>query len=328
MFLSTEATAERYAISLQALSEVAKAYHFQGRLDEAFHLWQHSMQLLSIQEVQPTDRVKFLLGYGGFLIDNYFLTNHEEDLMLSVVQQAREEAEAAQDQLAIASTLYQVGQTLYYRHMQANENDYTDARDYFQQASALREKIGDLYGLANSLFYTGLTYERHEQEEPAVDYYQRALPLAEQHGNWRAASEAARHLAGLSLSKDNEHSLRYALKSLALREEMGFNVGLPPAQLLVSDVYLTVGDLARALDYCQQSEQLSQEMGLQVYLMWAKLARGEIAYKQGQIAEARGHFEQSAALARELKIAYGVTDANEKLEMLARAQADEALPGT
>lgn len=321
MFLTEKAIANHYTTTLQSLSEIAEAYYFQGRLDDAFRLWQTSEQLLVDREIQPAERVKFLLRYGQFLIHNYFLTNHEEDLMLSVIRRAQQEAGAIKDESAIATALYLVGQTLYYHNLLAGGTDYTEARDYFQQASALREKVGDNYGLAEALFYTGLTYDRHDQREQAEGYYQRALELAEHHGNKWAASEANRHLADAHMTRDMEQSLQYALRSLALREGMGFKRALPAAQLLVSDVYIELGDLAQALEYCQQAEQLSVEMGLRSYLIEVLLVRGEVAYRQKQFAEAREYFEQAAALARELNIAYAITVVNGKLEMLAREQA-------
>lgn len=321
MSLSVEAIAERYAVSLNALSEIANSYSFQGQLADALRLFQVGEQWLSAREIQPQDQVNFLLKYGQFLIHRYFLTNREEDPMLSVIQRARQAAEACQDEAGIATALYLTGQTRYYHNLQTGGSDYTEARGYLEQASALSEKVADNRVVAESLFYTGLTYERHDQGAQAAEYYRRALAIAEEHGHRWAASEAYRHLAGLTMSRDSEQSLEYALKSLALREEMGFKRGVPSAQLLVSDVYVARGDLARALEYCQQAEQLSQEMDLQIYLAGAQFTRGEIAYKQGKRAKAREHFERAAVLARELNIAFAIAETNEKLEMLAREEA-------
>lgn len=321
MSLSAETIAERYKIALQALSEIGEAYYFQGSLDDAFRLWQTAEQLLVGKEVQSADQVKFLLSYGSFLVYNYFLTNREEELMQAVVQRARQGAEAIQDEFAIATALFLVGQTLYYHNLLAGESDYTQARDYFQQASALREKIGDTYNLAESIFYTGLTYDRSNQKEQAEQYYRRALPVALEQGNKWAASEAHRHLTDHT---EGEQRLRHALQSLRLREEMGFKRHLPAAQLLISDIYVEQDELARALEYCQQAEQLSAEMGLQIYLMDALLTRGDIAYKQGNLTETREYFERASALAQKLNHALGIALVNEKLEMLASEQKSES----
>jgi tetratricopeptide (TPR) repeat protein len=317
MSLSVEAIAERYATSLQALSEIANAYYFQGRVDEAWHLFQAGEPWLSARETRSEDQVNFLLKYGEFLVHNYYLTTRAEDLMCSVVQRARQAAEASQDEAGIATSLYLTGQTLYYHNLLAGGGDYSRARDSFEQASALREKIGDSYHVAESLFYTGLTYDRENPDEQAKECYQRALSLAEQYGNTWAASEAMRHLTDYT---DGEQRWRYAQRSLALREEMGFKVYIPSAQLLLSDIYIARDDLAQALDYCQQAEQLCREMNLQPYLMHALLTQGELAYKQGHLDEAREHVEQAARLAHTLNIAYGIAAAHEKLELLAHEQ--------
>lgn len=319
MSLSTKAISERYAISLKATSEIANAYYFQGSIDEALQLFQAGELMLSLQEVSQEDKLNFLLKDGQFMIHYYFLTNREEERMSSLAQQARQLAEARQDELGIATALYLIGQTLYYHNLQTGESDYLKARSYFEQASTRYEQLKDTYHLAESLFYTGLTYERHHQDAQAQEYYQRALKRAESSSNAWGASEATRHLAGLYMSIDLEQSLSYALKSLALREEIGFKRGLPPAQLLVSDVYVERGDLEQALEYCQQAQQLAWEMNLQNYLVYAQVVHGDIAYKQGKRDEARARFEEAASLARQLNIAFAIAVVNEKLEMLKQA---------
>lgn len=317
MFLTTEAIAEHYTSALEALAEIAEAYYFQGSLDDALRLWQAAEQLLAGEEVQPADQVKFLLRYGSFLVYNYFLTNRAEELLQTVVQRARQGAEAIQDEFAIATTLFLLGQIQYYHALLSGERDYAPARDYFEQASALREKIGDTYNLAESLFYTGLTYDRNAQKEEAERHYQRALGIAQEQGNTWAASEAHRHLTDHT---EGEQRLRHALRSLELREEIGFKRGMPPAQLLISEIYVDQGELARALDYCLQAEQLSQEMGLQLYLIDALMIRGDMAYKQGNLSLARSTYTQASELAHQLSNARGIASAHEKLEMLAREQ--------
>src|ERR1700748_2124120 len=106
MYLSAEAIAERYAVWLNALSEIADAYYFNGMLDDALHLFQSGEPWLSAQEVQPVDQMRFLFKYGQFLINYYFLTNREEENMFSVVQRGRQAADAVQDGAGIATAHY------------------------------------------------------------------------------------------------------------------------------------------------------------------------------------------------------------------------------
>lgn len=317
MFLTEQAIAEQYAAALQSLREIAEAYYFQGRIDDAFHLWQDAERLIEHGEIPAAQRVEFLLHYGQFLIQRYYLANGDDDRMPAVVQRAHQQALASQNDSAIATALYLVGQALYYQALLTDGTDYTTARDYLEQSAALREKIGDGYGLAETLFYIGLTYDRAGSDERAKQHYLRAQALGEQYGNTLAVSEAMRHLTDYT---DGEQRLRYALRSLEIREEMRFKRALPPAQLLVGDIYLERGELAQALDYCQQAERISAEMGLRTYLMDALLMRGEIAFQQGQRAEARDYFHKGRALADELHLARGIAQADEKLAMLADEQ--------
>lgn len=314
MFLTEQAITDRYISSLRNLREIAEAYYFQGRIDDAFHLWQIAEPLLDGREAQAAQRVTFLLQYGRFLIHHYFLTNRDAELMHAVIQRAVQGAQAIQDQSAIATGHSLVGQSLYYHNLLTGGHDYTPARDELEQSSALREQIGDGYGLSESLFYTGLTLDREGPNERTREYLQRALALAEQHGNTWAASEATRHLTDYT---DGDERLRYAMRSLELREAIGFTVGLPSAQLLVSDIFIARGELAQAQEYCQQAKQLAEALGLRMYLMFALFTQGEIEHKLGQLAEAREHFEQGGVIAHELKMARGIAEADEKIALLA-----------
>jgi tetratricopeptide (TPR) repeat protein len=192
--ISEETLSERYTTTLEALREIAEAYYFQGRLDDALHVWRVGEQLLAGAEVLPGDQATFLLGYASFLVDNYFLSGREKELMQTVVERARQSAQALQDAFATATALFLCGRMTYNLHLLKGEVDYTDARDYLQQSSALREAVGDSYHLADALFYTGLTYDRQGPSPQSETLFKRALQLAEQQGNRWAASEAHRHL--------------------------------------------------------------------------------------------------------------------------------------
>lgn len=320
MYLSEQAISERYGTAFKTVREIAEAYYFQGRLDEALALWQHAKPLIEAREVQPTQRVEFLLGYAQFLIHHYFLTNGSEEPMQTVIQQTLQEAQAIQDEAATATAYYLTGQSQYYHNLLTGATDYAEARGNLEQASALRENVGDGYGLSESLFYTGLTYDRAGPDERTRAYLQRVLALAEHYGNIWAASEALRHLTDYT---EGDERLRCALRSLELREEAKFTVGLPAAQLLVSEVYSARGELAQAWDYCQRAEQLSTALGIPFYRMSALLTAGEIAYQRGQLAEAHAYLEQGRALAHELHMARGIAVAEEKLALLAGEQASE-----
>lgn len=316
MFLSIGEISERLTDALRAIEEIAGAYYYQGRLNEALTLLQSGEQVLRFREVQEMDRVDFLLHYADFLIDNYFLTNQNEKLMRMIVRQTREEALTNGDALLVATALYHTGRMLYYCNLNTGGSDYTEARNFFRKALASYENIGDPHGIAQSLFYIGLTHERHREEEQARGCYRQALDLGREYDDRWVISETTRHLAGLNLGKDNDTSLRYALESLRLREEMGFKRAFPSAHLLLSSVYMARGELERAWEHAQIAQGLAEEMMLRSSLMSVLLTQGEIQQRLGKLDEARANFEKAGALAEELGIAYGIVAAKANLEQI------------
>jgi tetratricopeptide (TPR) repeat protein len=309
MGMSEETLAERYGSALDALRAVAEAYDLQGRLDDAERLWAVCEQL-SGAVVLPAEQVRCLLGYASFLVNKYFLTGAREELMQIIVERARREAEALQDKSAMATALFLFGRMTYNQHMLKNEVDFTDTRAHLQQASVLWEAVGDSYQLAETLFYTGLTYDRQGPAPQSERFYQQALQLAEEQGNRWAASEAHRHLTDYT---QGEERLAHALRSLELRQEMDFTRSLPSAQLLLAEILIDQSNTDRALEYCRQAEELARQMRLQFYLVDALLLRCDIAAQQGNPAEAREHLQQASVLAQQSNYGRGAAAIAEKL---------------
>jgi tetratricopeptide (TPR) repeat protein len=316
MFLSTGEISERLSDALRAIEDIAGAYYYLGRLSDALSLLQSGERLLHVQEVQEFDRVDFLLHYADFLIDSYFLTNQNEKLMRTVTQQAQKEALANGDEKSIATALSATGKMLYYCNLNTGGNDYPEARKLMRQALALYEKLGDTHGIAQALFFIGLTYERQGEEEQARGCYRQALDIAREYDDKWVISEVTRHMSGLNLGKDTDTSLRYALESLRLREETGFKRALPSAHLLLSSVYMARDELDQAWEQIRLARDLAEEMNLRGSLMSVLLAQGEIQQKQGRPDKARASFEKAGALADELGLAYGIATAKASLARL------------
>jgi tetratricopeptide (TPR) repeat protein len=314
MFFTSEEVSERYVGALRAIEEVAGAYYYQGRLAEALLLFQNGEPLVHYQEVPEGSRLSFLLSYADFLVDNYFLTNQNEKLMRVIVQRAREEAIESGDEKSIAAAISHTGKMFYYCNLNTGGSDYTEARNSMRQALARYEKLDDTHGIAQSLFFIGLTYERHNEEEQARGFYRQALDIAREYDDKWVISEATRHLAGLNMGKDNDTSLRYALESLRRREELSFKRAQPSAHLLLSSVYIARGELDTAEEHVQKAQELAEAMALRSSLMSVLLTQGEIQQQRGDMDEARASFEKAAALAGELGIAYGIAAARAKLE--------------
>ncbi|GHO83916.1 tetratricopeptide repeat protein [Dictyobacter formicarum] len=325
MALSAEEITAHYTSTLHALGEIAWSYYYQGQLDDAMKLFEQGSHLLGFPEIAVIDRARFLLRYAEFVIANYFLTNQDEELMLTIIHQAQETARHSQDQQSQATVLYLTGQMRYYQNIQKGIQDYTEARTTLQQAHKLYATLGATEGIAQILFYIGLTHEREDDEERAEAYYQQALEIARRHSYKWIISEATRHLSGLAMQKDTDLALRYALESLRLRSEIGFKRALPAAHFLVSDVYTRRNELNKALEHCQQGRQLAEEMGLRSAILMSLLTLGQIQQQQAAFEEAQSTFEAAAQLAQELHIAFAISAARESLARLASQRAQRKM---
>lgn len=316
MFLTTEEISERYLRALLAIEESAGAYYYQGRLAEALALFQSGERLLHFPEVRAPERVGFLLKYAEFLVDYYFLTNQEERLMRTLVQQTRDEALASGDAKSIAGALTQIGKMLYYCNLNNGGTDYAEARGYTRQALEQYEMLDDKHGIAQALFLLGLIHERQREEDLARNCYRQSLDIAREYDDKWVIAETTRHLAGLNLGKDNDSSLRYAKESLKRREETGFKRALPSAYLLISRVHLEREELEQAWEHAQRALELAREMKIRSSEMSVLLTQGEIQQKQGNSEAARADFEKAASLAEELGLAYGIAAAKANLAQI------------
>ncbi|GCE09753.1 tetratricopeptide repeat protein [Dictyobacter aurantiacus] len=316
MALSIEEITANYTSSLHALGEIAWSYYYQGQLDDAMRLFEWGSQLLDFPEITALSQAQFLLRYAEFLIANYFLTNQDEEMVLTSIDRAQAAASKSHDQRQQATALYLRGQMNYYQNMHKGLQDYREARSTLQQANKLYTTLEDTEGIAQTLFYMGLTYEREEDEKSAESHYQQALKIAREHNHKWIMSEATRHLAGLAMQQDTDLALRYALESLHLRSEIGFKRALPPAYFLVSDIYTLRHELDAALEYCQQGQQLAEKMRLSSAIINGLLTMGQIQLQKEALEEARASFETAYRLARETHIAFAIAAAQDSLAQI------------
>ena len=114
--------------------------------------------------------------------------------------------------------------------------DWESPRALFRTAFEGRERLGDLRGGAESLFYLGLTFEQAGQPEQAMELYARSRAIAEEIGDAALRSYTERHIGGI-LEEQGRLDLAYEhiARSVALRREARFFVTLPFALMQEAD---------------------------------------------------------------------------------------------
>ena len=264
-----------YTNAIDALCEIARAYYMDGKLSNAQHVLRTALQLTESGEVAPRDRLKLLLLYGQVLIVDHLLAHGDADLLFSTIQQAKQIAEASQDQQSIADAFSLLGQAHYFTAVVANlragtlfnshqgDGKYDEALAYQQQALKLREALHDNRGISESYFQIGTVYERWGQYDRAQEHYTKARQIADQYDYPFEKTEPTRHFALHALMQGNlDQALTLALQALELREKAGFKPYQPLDHLLIRDVYQARGDTANAQLHEQRASAVAEEMGM------------------------------------------------------------------
>jgi tetratricopeptide (TPR) repeat protein len=274
-----EEITQRYTAAIDALYEIGKAYYMLGRSDDAQHLIRTALQLLDAREATPRQRLKLLLLHGQILVVDYLLMRGDADLLFSTVLNAKQLAEAIQDQQSIADALNLLGQAHYVTTVVASlksgaspdsprgRGKYDEALAYQQQALELREALHDTRGISESYFQIGVVYERWQQYDQALHYYAKARQIADQYDHAFEKTEPARHFALHALRQGNlDQALTLALQVVSLREKAGFKPYLPLDHLLLRDIYLARGDTANAQAQTEIASSIAAEMGMETLI--------------------------------------------------------------
>ena len=263
-----------YTTAIDTLCEIARSYFFLGRLGDALDLLRMSLQIMEAGEVAPQDRLKLLLLYGKVLTVDHLINRGDADPMFSTIRQAKQIAEATQDQQGIADALSLLGQAHCFATTitivksgalpfgTQGQGKYDEALAYHLQALKLQEALHDTRGISESHFCIGLVYQFWQQNDLARENFTKAIQVAEQYGHILEQAEPNRHLTLDALFKgDLDQALTHAQRALSFREAGGFRPYQPLDHLSLWDVYLKKGDTANAQFHMQQASTIASEMG-------------------------------------------------------------------
>src|SRR5690242_2492776 len=151
-----------YTVAIDALCDIAHAYFFSGRLDDALRLLQTSVRMVEADEAAQKDRLKLLLLYGKVLTVEHLIRRGDADLLFSIIRQAQQLAERTQEQQGLADALSLLGQASCSAATVAilkkgglpfgtqGQGKYEQALAYQQQALELQEPLHDTRGISES----------------------------------------------------------------------------------------------------------------------------------------------------------------------------------
>ncbi len=184
-----------------------------------------------------------------------------------LVQLALVRARSDGDRNTEAGALHQLGQLMHFRALDGDINaaDADGEEALFADALAIRRELGDLSGVAESLFGVGLVNQVLRKDwAAAMPFFREANALADAHSNALIRSECHRHLGFYYVSEvlDPQAALRHLRTSLELRREWGDPRWIPGSIFAVGMATLAAGLQQEGIDHLRSAVHEAREAGL------------------------------------------------------------------
>ncbi len=107
------------------------------------------------------------------------------------------------------------------------KGEWDRAIEYYERSLALKEKVGNEYGMAPAFHDLGLVYQRKGNLDKAIEYYERSLAILEKGGDERGMAPIFNNLGNVYQAKGEwERAIEYYERSVAIVEKVGDEQGM------------------------------------------------------------------------------------------------------
>ncbi|MHC5903200.1 tetratricopeptide repeat protein [Streptomyces sp. S6] len=169
------------------------------------------------------------------------------------------------------------GKLLHVRFLGGREEDGREL-ELFERAAELYERLGNVPGHADALFWIGCWHQVVRRDDAAGErFFERSYALAKSAGDRRTMSCAVRHLAfaDRDAGRFEEARARFT-ESVALRREIGFQPGVAAGLVALARLAAETGDPSTASRHLDEAEAIAESCGAKAVSGWVEEARGLI----------------------------------------------------
>lgn len=302
---------------VQSACDIARDRHRNGQLTEAIEFLTTLTTTEPMTSAPEAGQAKLWADLGKLQAHHSFFNNSNFDDAIETLNKAQQFGEASGRQDMVAQAMQWRGFVLNSRVFHGGEGSYEDALPDSEQALQMREDLEDFRGLAESLVYTAIIYERLQQTEKAKACYERSLGLSQQHEFPAEESYALRHLAFMRQNEgDLEGALDYFQQSLELREALEMKMNLPLSYMAVGHVLFELKQFGEARDILTQTLASAEEMDMPRVASIAHYLLGEVNASTEQFDEAVECLEKSLNISQSLNYQVGIDRAQSRIDDL------------
>ncbi|MBP6471807.1 MAG: tetratricopeptide repeat protein [Chloroflexi bacterium] len=181
----------------------------------------------------------------------------------------------------VAHCLHGLGNIAYF------QRDHVVARNYYQQALAIRQEIGDRYGEELSLNNLGVVALSQGDTMAAQTYHAQTLSFCREIGDRRGEGTSFSNLGHVAMDRgDHAAAKLHFEQSLAIRREVGDSYGEAISLNELGAVTMIQGNLTLAEAYYRQALTIRLGLNQPHHLVedWAGLARLKLAQNDPEAA--------------------------------------------
>ncbi len=210
-----------------------------------------------------------------------------------------------------------------------DKGEWERAIEYYERSLALKEKVGDEYGMAPTFHDLGLMYQYKGKLDKAIEYHERSLAIVERIGDEYGMSRVFNSLGDVYQAKGEwQRAIECYERSLATREKVGDEHGMATTLNSLGSVYRAKGEWERAIEYYERSLAVKEKMGDErgMAATFNNLVR--VYQDKGEWEQAIECYERSLMLKEKMGDEYGMAVSCNNMAMLYRDQGrlQEAIP--
>jgi predicted ATPase/DNA-binding SARP family transcriptional activator/class 3 adenylate cyclase/uncharacterized protein HemY len=180
------------------------------------------------------------------------------------------------------------------------QNDYTTARQYYEESLAIREEIGDRNGVAGSLNNLGTLAAEQGDFETAHSLFERSLAVNRELGNRVWEGNNLLNLGCLAVDQgDYQTAERYLEESLRLGRDIGHLFIVAGSLLALGGCAESQGEPAKAKPYFTEALDLWRTLGAKEGLSATLGHLGNLARREKDFATARSLLSECLSLCRD-----------------------------
>ncbi len=141
------------------------------------------------------------------------------------------------------------------------ESDFIKAIRHYEEAIAIRKKIKDEKGLANTYNNIGVIYKYQGDYSKAIEYFGNSLKVQEKLKNNKGIAAALNNIGLIHYNNESySKAVEYYKQSLSLRQEIGNKNEIAYSLNNIGNTYFAQKNYPKAIEYLDRSRELNIEI--------------------------------------------------------------------